>query len=170
MTEKSQDADVERHQAVSAYHVSARATELYSLLLQTLVCAALVYFACTHRARPASALCLLIALAIPVRQARLVRKESLIALRGIGVQLSAQTWLGTRVTFVDATDLSAIVLLESIRGWTIIWTLAVIEQRPAREARIHVAFKHSLPLLATLTPIWRGSRSTMEMSSKRHKV
>lgn len=76
-------------------------------------------------------------------------------MEALGVQLSSQNILqiplfptqqivfplsGRSKTFIPASSIQDIVLLEGIQGWSIIWYLA-IAQRDKEGTKLHVTFK-----------------------------
>ncbi|KAK9895655.1 hypothetical protein P389DRAFT_67342 [Cystobasidium minutum MCA 4210] len=107
------------------------------------------------------------------RQTR--RQESLLVMKAVGVQLSSQVVLhlpvlrarciklplsSTSKTFIPASSIQDIVLLEGLQGWSIIWYLAVAQQE-SNGTKLHVIFPHALPRLAILRRVWQDARSVL---------
>lgn len=99
-----------------------------------------------------------------------IRKESVLAVKHLGIQLSSQLCLrvagidlpslGRATTFLPLSTVQEVLILEGIHGWSVIYHLAVL-QDDGDGVRIHVVFRSALPRLAVLTPVRKGIRQIL---------
>ncbi|OQD89932.1 hypothetical protein PENANT_c002G10334 [Penicillium antarcticum] len=85
-------------------------------------------------------------------------KESLLVIRGFGIQTStsSSTYLSTAATrFIPTTQIQDIVIHEAFKGFEVRFYLAVIVEG---ETDALVVFPHMLPKRGILEQVWRGSR------------
>ncbi|CAG8940018.1 unnamed protein product [Penicillium salamii] len=85
-------------------------------------------------------------------------EESLLVIRGFGIQTSTSsaTYLSTAATrFIPTTQIQDIVIHEAFKGFEVRFYLAVIVEG---EPNAVVVFPHTLPKREILEQVWRGSR------------
>ncbi|KAJ5793914.1 hypothetical protein N7457_000513 [Penicillium paradoxum] len=85
-------------------------------------------------------------------------EESLLVIRGFGIQTSTSsaTYLSTAATrFIPTTQIQDIVIHEAFKGFEVRFYLAVIVEG---EPDALVVFPHMLPKREILEQVWRGSR------------
>ncbi|CAI7629701.1 unnamed protein product [Penicillium bialowiezense] len=85
-------------------------------------------------------------------------EESLLVIRGFGIQTSTSsaTYLSTAATrFIPTTQIQDIVIHEAFKGFEVRFYLAVIVEG---EPDAVVVFPHTLPKREILEQVWRGSR------------
>ncbi|BDD60055.1 hypothetical protein MPDQ_005370 [Monascus purpureus] len=85
-------------------------------------------------------------------------EESLLVIRGLGIQTSSSsaTYLSTATTrFIPTTQIQDIVIHEAFKGFEVRFYLAVIVEG---EPTVVVVFPKLLPRRKILEDVWRGSR------------
>ncbi|KAJ6096298.1 hypothetical protein N7486_007044 [Penicillium sp. IBT 16267x] len=85
-------------------------------------------------------------------------EESLLVIRGFGIQTStsSSTYLSSAATrFIPTTQIQDIVIHEAFKGFEVRFYLAVIVEG---EPDVLVVFPHLLPKREILEEVWRGSR------------
>jgi len=102
------------------------------------------------------------------------RKESLLVIQDLGLQLSSRLELSFRccglafdcpvsplsTIYLPVSAVADILLLEGIQGWSVIWYLAIVEQN-GQSIKIKVPFETALPRLPVLRIVWAGVREIL---------
>jgi hypothetical protein len=88
-----------------------------------------------------------------------VSTESVLAARGVGLQLTSTFDSGARtVRFLEAQTIRSIIINEGIQGCTVQFYLAVIA---TGQKEMVLVFPHSQPRLAVIVPIFRDLHALM---------
>lgn len=85
--------------------------------------------------------------------------ESVLAVRGVGLQFTAEFDDGSRaVRFVDARAVRAVVMNEGVEGCGVHYYIAVVA---AGQREMQLAFPYTRPRLAVAAPIFREIHNVM---------
>ncbi|KAL1978435.1 hypothetical protein VTN31DRAFT_1294 [Thermomyces dupontii] len=85
-------------------------------------------------------------------------EESLLVIRGLGVQTSTSSsmyWSGATTRFIPTTRIQDIVIHEAFKGFEVRFYLAIIVEG---EPEVVVVFPNLLPRRRILEEVWRGAR------------
>jgi len=96
--------------------------------------------------------------------------ESLLVLRGLGIQTSTSstTYLGTASTrFIPTEKIQDILVNEAFRGFEVRYYLVVVVEG---EDEVVVVFPRLLPGRAIVERVWRGARGCLYETEKREVV
>ncbi|KLJ06395.1 phosphatidylinositol glycan, class H [Blastomyces silverae] len=88
-------------------------------------------------------------------------EESLLVIRGLGVQTSTSsaTYLSTASTrFIPTTQIQDIVIHEAFKGFEVKFYLAIIVEG---ESNVVVVFPNLLPRRSILEDVWKGARKCL---------
>ncbi|EEQ84129.1 phosphatidylinositol glycan, class H [Blastomyces dermatitidis ER-3] len=88
-------------------------------------------------------------------------EESLLVIRGLGVQTSTSsaTYLSTASTrFIPTTQIQDIVIHEAFKGFEVKFYLAIIVEG---ESNVVVVFPNLLPRRSVLEDVWKGARKCL---------
>ncbi|KAH9842693.1 uncharacterized protein C8Q71DRAFT_215966 [Rhodofomes roseus] len=90
-----------------------------------------------------------------------VLRESVVVLRSLGLQLETQRGLPfiplfTSRRFIPFTTLRDFVINEGLRGWSVHYYLAVIQQSSNGEVTIDVPFENIMPRFPILLEVYHG--------------
>jgi len=90
-----------------------------------------------------------------------VLSESVVILHSLGLQLETQRGLPlvplfTSRRFIPLTSLRDFVINEGLRGWSVHYFLAVMQQSPNGNVTIDVPFQHIMPRFPVLLEVYHG--------------